>query len=50
MKTTAFTAIHEDLGARMVDFAGFKMPIEYTGIKDEHTNVREKLGDRKSVV
>lgn len=44
MKTTAFTAIHEDLGARMVDFAGFKMPIEYTGIKDEHTNVREKLG------
>ncbi|ALO17144.1 Aminomethyltransferase [Salinivirga cyanobacteriivorans] len=44
MKTTAFTAIHEDLGARMVDFAGFKMPIEYTRIKDEHTNVREKLG------
>ncbi|MFO7862966.1 MAG: glycine cleavage system aminomethyltransferase GcvT, partial [Salinivirgaceae bacterium] len=27
-----------------VDFAGFNMPIEYTGIKDEHTNVREKLG------
>lgn len=44
MKTTAFTKIHEELGARIVDFAGFKMPIEYTGIKDEHTNVREKLG------
>ncbi|MDA3867733.1 MAG: glycine cleavage system aminomethyltransferase GcvT [Salinivirgaceae bacterium] len=44
MKTTAFTKFHEELGARMVDFAGFNMPIEYTGIKDEHTNVREKLG------
>ncbi|PLX21953.1 MAG: glycine cleavage system protein T [Salinivirgaceae bacterium] len=44
MKTTAFTKFHEELGARMVEFAGFKMPIEYTGIKDEHVNVREKLG------
>jgi aminomethyltransferase len=44
MKTTAFTKFHEELGARMVEFAGFKMPIEYTGIKDEHVNVREKMG------
>ena len=44
MKTTVFTKFHEELGARMVEFAGFKMPIEYTGIKDEHQVVREKLG------
>jgi aminomethyltransferase len=44
MKTTAFTKFHEELGARMVEFAGFKMPIEYTGIKEEHAIVREKMG------
>lgn len=44
MKTTVFTKFHEELGARMVEFAGFNMPIEYTGIKDEHKNVREKIG------
>ena len=44
MKTTPFTHFHEELGARMAPFAGYNMPIEYTGIKDEHNTVREKLG------
>jgi len=44
MKNTAFIKFHEDMGARIVPFAGYNMPIEYTGINDEHTTVREKIG------
>jgi len=44
MKTTAFTSIHEKLGAKMVEFAGFRMPIEYSGIKEEHMTVRQGVG------
>ncbi len=44
MQTTAFNQIHKRLGAKMVEFAGFEMPIEYSGIKDEHTTVREAVG------
>jgi aminomethyltransferase len=44
MKVTAFNDIHRKLGARLVPFAGFEMPVEYTGINDEHITVREKLG------
>ncbi|MDQ1772808.1 glycine cleavage system aminomethyltransferase GcvT [Labilibaculum sp. A4] len=44
MKRTAFTSFHEELGAKMAPFAGYNMPIEYTGINDEHKCVREKLG------
>lgn len=44
MKNTAFTKYHIDLGARMAEFAGYNMPIEYTGINDEHLTVREKVG------
>lgn len=44
MKNTAFTKYHEELGAKMVPFVGFNMPIEYTGINDEHITVREKVG------
>ena len=37
MKTTPFTDIHIALGAKMADFAGFNMPIQYpTGINQEH--------------
>ncbi len=44
-KHTPFTKFHIGLGARMVPFAGYYMPIEYTtGIKDEHITVRQKLG------
>ena len=44
MKTTAFTQKHIDLGAKMVEFAGYNMPVEYVGIKDEHMAVRENVG------
>lgn len=44
MKSTAFTHFHEELGAKMSPFCGYNMPIEYSGINDEHICVREKLG------
>ncbi|HAF28823.1 MAG TPA: glycine cleavage system aminomethyltransferase GcvT [Bacteroidales bacterium] len=44
MKSTAFTQYHIDLGAKMLPFCGFNMPIEYSGINDEHLTVREKVG------
>ena len=44
MKETPFTRFHLALGAKMVPFAGYNMPIEYSGITDEHITVREKLG------
>lgn len=44
MKETALTALHESLGAKMVDFAGFKMPVQYAGLKHEHEVVRTKVG------
>jgi len=44
MKNTAFTQFHIEASARMVPFAGFNMPVEYTGINDEHITVREKAG------
>lgn len=44
MQITAFNQIHKQLGAKMLEFAGFEMPIEYSGIKDEHITVREAVG------
>ncbi len=44
MKTTAFTDIHIALGAKMHEFAGYNMPIEYSGISDEHLTVRNGVG------
>lgn len=44
MKTTALNKIHKTLGAKMVEFAGYEMPIEYSGIKDEHMAVRQSVG------
>ena len=44
MKTTAFTKYHIANGAKMAEFAGYSMPIEFSGINDEHINVREKCG------
>lgn len=35
---------HVQLGAKMVDFAGWSMPVQYTSIIEEHKNVREKVG------
>lgn len=44
MKITIFNDKHKAAGARMVEFVGFEMPVEYSGINNEHINVREKLG------
>ena len=44
MKTTAFTDIHIALGAKMHEFAGYNMPIEYSGIIDEHLTVCNAVG------
>ena len=44
MKNTAFHDIHARLGAKMVEFAGFYMPIQYQGIIAEHKRVRETVG------
>ena len=40
MRVTALNAIHKSLGAKMMEFAGFEMPVEYSGIIDEHMAVR----------
>lgn len=44
MNSTVFHNIHKALGARMIPFAGFNMPVEYSGINDEHIHVRQKVG------
>ena len=44
MKKTPFTEIHRSLGAKLVEFAGFEMPVQYSGIIDEHLAVRNKVG------
>ena len=44
MKNTPFTDIHIALGAKMAEFAGYNMPISYTGINDEHAAVRNSVG------
>lgn len=44
MKSTPFTQKHIALGAKMAEFAGYNMPISYTGINDEHASVRNNAG------
>lgn len=44
MKRTALYGIHKQLGAKMVDFAGWEMPLSYTGTVEEHRAVREGVG------
>jgi aminomethyltransferase len=43
-KRTPFHAIHRQLGAKIVEFAGFEMPIQYRGIIEEHRTVRSGVG------
>jgi len=43
-KRTPFYQEHENLGAKIIDFGGFDMPVQYEGIKQEHMAVREKAG------
>ncbi len=44
MKETPLTQEHINLGARMMEFAGYNMPVSYSGINEEHTTVRDKVG------
>jgi len=44
MNTTIFEKEHEALGAKMIAFAGFRMPVEYSGITNEHLTVRNSVG------
>lgn len=44
MKNTPFTNKHIELGAKMAEFAGYNMPISYSGINDEHHTVRNNAG------
>lgn len=44
MKNTPFTEKHISLGAKMAEFAGYNMPISYSGINDEHAVVRKNAG------
>ena len=44
LKTTPLHAIHQRLGARLVEFAGFDMPVQYSSILKEHAAVREAVG------
>ena len=44
MKSTPFSEKHIALGAKMAEFAGYNMPISYTGINDEHAAVRNNAG------
>lgn len=43
-KKTKFYSIHEELGAKIVDFAGYKMPVQYESIIAEHLSVRNSVG------
>ncbi|MBU0508986.1 glycine cleavage system aminomethyltransferase GcvT [bacterium] len=44
MKRTALSDVHRALGAKMVEFAGYEMPIQYTSIRSEHLRVRTTVG------
>ena len=44
LKRTPFYAIHQNEGAKLVDFAGYEMPVQYKGIKIEHNAVRNDVG------
>ncbi len=44
MKNTALTHVHEGLGAKMVPFAGYNMPVQYEGVNAEHETVRNGVG------
>jgi len=44
LKQTPLTAVHRDLGARMVPFAGYEMPVLYSSTVDEHLAVRHSVG------
>jgi aminomethyltransferase len=44
LRRTPLYELHRELGARMVDFGGWEMPVQYAGILEEHRAVRERVG------
>lgn len=44
MKKTPLCSVHEKMGARMIDFSGWLMPVQFSSIIDEHTHVRTSCG------
>ncbi|UOX33526.1 glycine cleavage system aminomethyltransferase GcvT [Flavobacterium sediminilitoris] len=44
MKNTTLSHVHESLGAKMVPFAGYNMPVQYEGVNTEHETVRNGVG------
>ncbi|MCA9790541.1 MAG: glycine cleavage system aminomethyltransferase GcvT [Candidatus Eremiobacteraeota bacterium] len=44
LQKTALSEVHRAAGAKMVDFAGWDMPVQYTGVKEEHEHVRSQAG------
>ena len=44
LKRTPLYPVHRALGAKMVDFGGWEMPVQYSGIVDEHNTVRKAVG------
>lgn len=44
MKNTSLSHVHEKLGAKMVPFAGYNMPLQYKGLTDEHLAIRNAVG------
>ncbi|MEO8663325.1 MAG: glycine cleavage system aminomethyltransferase GcvT, partial [Bryobacteraceae bacterium] len=44
LKATPLNALHREQGAKMVDFGGWDMPVQYSGIIDEHQTVRSAVG------
>ncbi len=44
LKNTALTEVHKNLGAKMVPFAGYNMPVQYSGLMEEHNTVRRSVG------
>jgi aminomethyltransferase len=44
LKNTALSHVHQGLGAKMVPFAGYNMPVQYSGLIDEHNTVRNAVG------
>lgn len=44
VKQTPLCESHEALGGKMVEFAGWRMPVEYQGLRQEHLNTRKNVG------
>lgn len=44
IKKTVFYELHRRAGGKMTDFAGYELPVEYSGVNNEHVTVREKAG------